>query len=160
GALYSRFSRTYGDESDLFSGARRLSQDQINELAEEIVAEIKARGPFGSLSSFINRSLNEAAEPEHQLAGVLQSAIDRLTTINQQAKQAAGKAPLGTDGGAYAATPEGSQATGIPGDLLQSDLLQILGPVLTARSDTFVIRAYGDSRNTLTGDVEGRVYCE
>jgi len=34
---------------------------------------------------------------------------------------------------------------GAPGCLFQGDLLQALGPALAARSDTFVIRAHGDS---------------
>jgi hypothetical protein len=33
---------------------------------------------------------------------------------------------------------------GAPGSLLQSDLLAVIGPALTTRSDTFVIRCYGD----------------
>jgi hypothetical protein len=33
---------------------------------------------------------------------------------------------------------------GAPGCLFQGDLLQALGPALASRSDTFVIRAYGD----------------
>ena len=41
-------------------------------------------------------------------------------------------------------------ALGAPGNLLQSDLLQSLGPALATRSDTFKIRCYGDA-TTLTG---------
>jgi hypothetical protein len=39
-------------------------------------------------------------------------------------------------------------------------VLAVLGPVLTARSDTFLVRAYGDSANPATGGVEGRAWCE
>jgi hypothetical protein len=42
-------------------------------------------------------------------------------------------------------------AMGAPGSLLQSDLLQALGPALATRSDTFTIRCYGEA-NTPAGD--------
>jgi hypothetical protein len=42
-------------------------------------------------------------------------------------------------------------AMGAPGSLLQSDLLQALGPALATRSDTFTIRCYGEA-NTAAGD--------
>ena len=41
-------------------------------------------------------------------------------------------------------------ATGIPGYLMQQDLVQAFSPVLTARSDTFVIRVYGESDKPTT----------
>jgi len=40
-----------------------------------------------------------------------------------------------------------SVLTGIPGWLTQADLLQVLAPILAARSDTFVIRSYGEVLN-------------
>jgi hypothetical protein len=39
-------------------------------------------------------------------------------------------------------------------------VLGILGPVLTVRSDTFLVRAYGDAVNPATGAVESRAWCE
>ena len=39
-------------------------------------------------------------------------------------------------------------------------MLGILGPVLTVRSDTFLLRAYGDAVNPTTGAVESRAWCE
>jgi hypothetical protein len=60
-----------------------------------------------------------------------------------------------------------NRATGIPGWLTQADVLQALGPALAARSDTFVIRAYGDALDPVnTGstvvpaNVTGRAWCE
>jgi hypothetical protein len=44
--------------------------------------------------------------------------------------------------------------------LTQADLMTALGPVLFTRSDTFVIRAYGETLNPTTGNVEGRAWCE
>lgn len=51
-------------------------------------------------------------------------------------------------------------AQGFPGWLSQADLLQPLAPTIAARSDTFLIRTYGDTINPATGDVEGRAWCE
>ncbi|MFH1497331.1 MAG: hypothetical protein ABII82_05840 [Verrucomicrobiota bacterium] len=47
-----------------------------------------------------------------------------------------------------------------PKYLSQADLLSTLGPVLSARSDTFTIRSYGEALNPATGDVEGKAWCE
>jgi hypothetical protein len=43
---------------------------------------------------------------------------------------------------------------------MQQDLVQAFAPVLAARSDTFVIRTYGDTQNPATGQVVARAYCE
>ena len=49
----------------------------------------------------------------------------------------------------------------------QADILQALGPALAARSDTFVIRAYGDAVDTIntgttvtSSNVLSRAWCE
>jgi hypothetical protein len=43
---------------------------------------------------------------------------------------------------------------GAPGSMLQSDILAAIGPALTARSDTFVIRVYAEAeRNGETAGV-------
>ncbi len=47
-----------------------------------------------------------------------------------------------------------------PGRLRQGDVAAALAPLLSARSDTFVVRAYGDVLNPATGRVEGRAACE
>jgi hypothetical protein len=55
--------------------------------------------------------------------------------------------------------PQGNRSTGIPGILTQADMLQVLAPVLTARSDTFRIRAYGDVPGP-DGTTVTRAWCE
>ncbi|MFA6287596.1 MAG: hypothetical protein WC661_09455 [Opitutaceae bacterium] len=47
-----------------------------------------------------------------------------------------------------------------PGALTQADVIGSLAPFITARSDTFLIRTYGDVQNPATGLVEGRAWCE
>ena len=38
--------------------------------------------------------------------------------------------------------------------------MTLLAPILFPRSDAFVIRAYGDTANPATGEVEGRAWAE
>jgi hypothetical protein len=47
-----------------------------------------------------------------------------------------------------------------PKYLTQADVVSSLGPQLTARSDTFVIRTYGETINPVTQEIEGRAWCE
>jgi hypothetical protein len=47
-----------------------------------------------------------------------------------------------------------------PGFVTQADLLAMIGPALTARGDTFVIRGYGDSTSGDGGTVHARAYLE
>lgn len=42
----------------------------------------------------------------------------------------------------------------------QADVIAQLAPVVAPRSDTFLVRAYGDARNPVTDAVEGRAWCE
>ncbi len=48
---------------------------------------------------------------------------------------------------------------GLP-ELTQADLVQAWAPLLTVRSDTFTIRAYGETVNPVTGGTEARAWCE
>jgi len=60
---------------------------------------------------------------------------------------------------ARSALMSSSKAWGASGYLTQGDLLQVLGPALTARSDTFVIRSYGDAVDK-HGTIKARAWCE
>ena len=44
--------------------------------------------------------------------------------------------------------------------LTQADVMTALAPVLFPRSDTFIIRTYGEAVNPATGVAEGRAWCE
>ena len=44
--------------------------------------------------------------------------------------------------------------------LTQGDLLTALAPIITARGDTFTVRAYGESRNASGTTVVARAWCE
>lgn len=47
-----------------------------------------------------------------------------------------------------------------PGGLTQADIIRQIAPFMTARSDTFLIRTYGDAQNPATASVDGRAWCE
>ncbi len=47
-----------------------------------------------------------------------------------------------------------------PAAVTQADLAALLAPFATVRSDTFLVRAYGDARNPVTGEIQGRAWCE
>jgi hypothetical protein len=53
--------------------------------------------------------------------------------------------------------PASPVAMGAPGYLTQADVLTLIGPMLSARSDTFIIRAYGEYGSG--GDLS-RAWCE
>ncbi len=217
-----------GIGSDSFSGYRRLSDAQIDALATEIVREVRMRGPFVSLSQFVNRALVDIANPTVPnpkrlgRAGALQSAIDNALdssggsainitpdgsktsftgitpAVDQLNLRSENQAPmsdmaggavntgylptdiwpwdpdsLDLNPGAVASiiadkpmlldpqsTPEqGFRSTGIPGWLTQADVLQVIGPELTNRSDTFRIRAYGEADDA-SGKTIAKAWCE
>ena len=112
-----------------WNGHRRLTKPQIRRLAEEIVVEIQERGPFQSIAEVVNRRPDSGPLGN---AGALQAALDRAK-INHDA--------LSTAIGAG----NGTTADGAPGVLTQADLLTAIAPTLTARGDTFRIRAYGEA---------------
>jgi hypothetical protein len=146
-----------------WDGMRELStgsNSQISELATNIVAQVRARGPFLSMGDFLNRRLGVKG-PLTEM-GALQAAIENSTNpdINAAAKAAGTATALPaayTTGTTYAPA---NSATGIPGYLMQQDLVQAFAPALTARSDTFLVRCYGEADNQATGATEGRAWCE
>jgi len=66
-----------------WEGVRSLTSQEITELATAMVDEVRERGPFLSLSEFINRRLETT---NNGLKGALQEAIDQ-TSINDSFKQ-------------------------------------------------------------------------
>ncbi|MDP0496301.1 MAG: hypothetical protein Q7Q73_08835 [Verrucomicrobiota bacterium JB024] len=169
-----------GSADDAWAGFRNLSESELDELSRHIVRQVKLRGPFLSLGHFINRKLiaspyvpepdgsgdrdaSETADTEQGLRGALQAAIDTagvndgIASSFSDVTTPAEKFKVGYQDWRAG---EGDAAMGIPGWLSQADLLQPLGPVIASRSDTFVIRAYGESLNPVTSQVEGKAWCE
>jgi Tfp pilus assembly protein PilX len=66
-----------GSETDSFSGFRRLNNAEIDALATELVKQVRLRGPFLSISHFVNRAIADInTHPSHTRSGALQFAID------------------------------------------------------------------------------------
>jgi hypothetical protein len=151
----------YGSDNP-WAGFRELTQAEIHDLAVAIVEQVKLRGPFLSLADFVNRELIREGEDSANLGlvGAIQAAIDQ-TSINDTSR-GLGQAVTVDNTIDFPADSHavGGTADGIPGYLTQADILTALGPLITVRSDTFLIRCYGDAADPLTGAVEGRAWCE
>lgn len=137
GTIIPRSTSPVGPEGDLFYGFRDLSDDDIRNLATAIVTEVKNRGPFMNMAHFVNRLLVPDGD-ERGLVGTLQAAID-TAEINDGFEGA----EIDISGFPNSDAASGHSASGASGYLTQADLLQAFAPVLSARSDTFKIRAYG-----------------
>ena len=181
GTALTRFARAFGSNDGAnspWTAYRELTDAEIDALAAAVVKEVRKRGPFMSLADFVNRRL--IASDSFGLKGALQAAID-ATNINDAA--------IGNAGGTFAAVPgaamsdpylplpaqdrfptlralskEGSASTaiaglGAPGIVTQKDVLNSIGPNLAARSDTFVVRAYGEAFDN-SGNPIGKAWVE
>ena len=154
-----------------FAGYRKLTGPVLDRFAQEIVNQIRARGPFLSLSEFVNRQLSSG---NLALAGTIQAALNTLAadpddpinpySVIQKRSTKVDLANLpdpgntGYDKG-FAAAAEGYSAYGLPGWTRQADVLRPIAPILSARDDTFTIRAYGDARDN-SNNITSRATCE
>lgn len=152
-----------------FAGHRVLTEVQIDALAEEIVSEIQKRGPFLSLGEFVNRQLT--SNKDLALASAIQTALDNLSKLGNSPRNPFAviqknaveikEAPPGNHGYKFPEAALGSSAFGVPGWVRQADILKPLAPIISARDDTFTIRAYGDSRKKGEPDtIVARAWCE
>jgi hypothetical protein len=162
GTPFSRFATPpQDDENEKWRGFRSLTDTQISDLAAAIVDQVRLRGPFLSLSDFINRD-PDAGSPYDSM-GALQAAIE-AAGINDSIPGSS------LDGSGFnagsinnrqwirsnlSAISDRPVADGITGFLTQADVLSALAPFLTARGDTFVVRSYGE-----TEDGGARAWCE
>jgi hypothetical protein len=195
-AALSRFSKPTGepavdtDQAWAWQGYRQLTEEQIAELAHNIVTEIRARGPFISMADFINRRLtdNPDTAEDERIKGALQAAID-ATTSGTAAANSGTDTAYGTSGSnpfhmddvpnysdmssvydtelmqGYSGSfdvdvPAGSLSAFAPQFLTQADILSAIGAGLSARSDTFRIRSYGEVTDPFTGEPQARAWCE
>ncbi|WP_367873920.1 hypothetical protein [Luteolibacter sp. Populi] len=140
-------------------GRRTLSEKEIDQLARAVVKEVRKRGPFISLADFINR--RPGSDKDLAKSGAIQSALDsRDVEINASFNQS-DRAVASNVAGRFA-FPEaelGPSAYGMPGIVKQADILTPIAPVLSARSDSFIVRAYGESVDG-EGKVLARAWCE
>ncbi len=139
---FPRFRRPIGQEGDNWQGFRALSDAQIDELAKNIVTEVRLRGPFLSLGEFVNRRVSNDALG---LNGTIQAAIGKTTFNNASLFDTFDTSFYPADGRNNIVPAK--TGIGIPGYLTQADVLQSIAPALTVRSDTFTIRGYGEARD-------------
>jgi Tfp pilus assembly protein PilV len=160
----------------------RLTDDQINTLAIEIVSQVKARGPFMSLSDFVNRRIGNDSR---SYQGAIQEAIEKAgingdenTGIRAGTSDlipnykafsdkwkvsASGAQNYVSDDFPYAADPyigNRNCATGVPTEINQANILLPIASKLSARSDTFRIRGYGEVRSADGTRILAQATCE
>lgn len=115
-------------------GGRSTTGAEVESLAAEIVSRIKLRGsregPFRSLEDFL--APQDAFGGESLLESALRSsAFHSSSTV-----------------------PRSTAA------LSQADIMNSLAPIANVRSDTFVIRAFGEAINPATKGTLARAWCE
>lgn len=169
-------SKIDNEKTNDWNGYRELTEPELDKLAVKIVEEVRARGPFLSMSEFVNRQVgpNDPSvilEDQRNRRGALEAAITK-SEINEK-KNAVfpetflDQVPITTtdvsDPKLYNyKSPEattGNPAAGAPGWVNQGDLLRILEPSATVRGDTFVIRSYGEAQDA-NGKITARAYAE
>jgi hypothetical protein len=146
---------------------QRLTDEQVRALATKIVEQVKARGPFLSLSEFMNRRLS--SDLSLARSGAVEAALNELATGNVASENPFADiqsyftetvtVPLGVTY-PFVEAAEGNLAYGFPGWMRQADVLRPIAPILSARDDTFVIRAYGECKDPLTGEAKAGAWCE
>lgn len=150
-------------DPDQWHAWRSLTDEQLDELSLAMVEQVKKRGPFLSLSEFVNRRLDRS-DSELSKKGALQSALDdESVSINEGFRnpdRSFGSRELASlSEVSFPEALEGPIAYGSAAYVDQADLLRHLGGQLSPRGDCFVIRTYGDSLAS-DGSVLARAWCE
>lgn len=144
-----------------WTGRRVLTESDVDSLARAITREVRRRGPFLSLADFVNRRVG--GDKSLARAGTLQAALDDPSTTVNRAFTTGPRSVTGTAGPtrdlAFPEAESGAAPHGAPGVVKQADLLTPLAPVLSVRSDSFRIRAYGE-KTAPGGRVLARAWCE
>ena len=163
-------------DNGTWNGYRTLTEAEATTLAEAIVAQVKKRAPFIGVADFVNRRLINTATPNKDprtqtdeekmsYAGAIDVAILE-SDINSNLKDYQAEYDISKISAAAFGNPtadQGNQPTelfsGAAGHLSQGKILQTIGANLTARSDTFKIRAYGEAKGD-NGLVVATAVCE
>ncbi len=153
-AAFSRLRNPFGVENHHWMGFRTLTEAQVEDLAKRLVQQIRKRGPFLSIGEFVNRRVDSSP---YSLKGAIQSAIDDAG-FNKPALYGTVDTSGYPDLGRSNINPANT-GVGIPGYLTQGDVLQSIAPVITARSDSFTIRGYGEAKDP-NGLVTATAWCE
>lgn len=150
-------------------GTRVLSDEEIHRLAVCIVEQVKQRGPFLSVSDFVNRRLSNDIAVSKMSA--MDSAI-KNSGINDHFDKGKTKYDftLGIKSGGrpynvhselqpdYLNILAESKSVNLPSYITQRDFLKHLDPYISARGETFTIRCYGES--VVDNETKARAYLE
>jgi hypothetical protein len=128
-------------------GMRTLTATQVSAFAAKIVELIGVKHAAADPAGGPYRSLEEFLSPSDLFAGVDAEG-------NPGAPRSLLEAAI-ADAGINADIAEFSSQW-----LTQGDVMTALAPILFPRSDTFVIRTYGEAVNPATNAVEGRAWAE
>ncbi len=152
-----------------WNGYHELTEPELDRLAVKIVDQVRARGPFLSMSEFVNRQVGSLSPLT--LSGALEAAITE-SEINEEKGAVSpntflNQVPIELEDISAPTlynyrTPTatiGNPAAGAPGWISQGDLLRILEPAATVRGDTFVIRVCGEAWDA-KGKVTARAFAE
>ncbi|MDB6080240.1 MAG: hypothetical protein JWO82_3987, partial [Akkermansiaceae bacterium] len=149
-----------------FTGYRVLDDALIARLAQEVVKQVRQRGPFLSLSEFVNRQLSTG---DLAIAGTVQAALNEIAKgggsnpyayLQTASLDATSNLKLASEAEyKYPEAANGKSSFGFPGWTRQADVLRPLAPILSARDDTFVIRTHGDARDD-NGKIISSATCE
>jgi hypothetical protein len=149
-------------DPEQWSDWRELTDAEITELATAMVKQVKLRGPFLSLSEFVNRRLDSRNE-DLSVKGALQAALDDPSvSINSGFRSPSrqfSEDEINRVDPVFRKALEGPVAYGSAAYVDQADILRNFAGQLTPRGDTFVIRTYGDSLDA-QGKVVARAWCE
>lgn len=136
-----------GSTNAVIGNARQhMTTDQVEVLASEIVKNIRVRaaskGPFRSMEEFLSETSVFGG------VSLLEKAIDDSGMNAAEVKPVATVQNPLLHSGLSALT------------LTQADVLTALAPYLRTRSDTFLVRAYGEYINPVTQEPAGKAWAE
>jgi hypothetical protein len=146
-------------ENEQWIGRRTLSDDEIDKLARAIVSEVRKRGPFLSMADFVNRRVG--SDKALARAGAIQSALDSTEAKINDAYVSGNRSVSGATSSRFdfPEAESGPKGFGAPGIVKQGDILTPIAPILSVRSDSFTIRAYGESVDG-NNKVVAQAWCE
>ena len=147
-----------GMMQDQWYGRRVLADNEIESLAQGIVYEVRKRGPFLSLADFVNRRVG--SDKDLARAGAIQSALDSDdVTVNKKQNTSRTVDSAAAARFKFPEAEQGAMHYGAPSVVKQGDILTPIAPVLSARSDSFIIRSYGEALD-VNGQVIAQAWCE
>lgn len=138
-----------------WQGYRDPTDEEMMEFAQAMVEEVKTRGPFISLSDFINRRVG--TDTDLASKGAMQAALDN--SLNATLETGPRSISEDSSGVAFPEAERGSMMTHVPGHVKQADILTSIGSRISVRSDTFTIRAYGEALDA-SGEILATAHCE